>query len=370
MKSILTDFISVYLSNLRSLAAKISRSLFRFLSFQIGAGTSSVYIQGRDDLNLMSGAEFTIRERTSKLLNKFRLRQSSSRFALATGNKLRGGCFFRVKSLSMKEEKEIVRQKVREERQSLLETLEDWLETPLLILGFVWLALLVYELIWNLSPELELLGTVIWIIFIVDFVLKFTLAPDKTEYLKANWLTALALIVPALRVFRIFRVFRVLRAARAVRGVRLFRVLTSLNRGMKSLGASFNRRGFGYVVALTGIVVFAGAAGMLAFESDVEGGIKTYGDALWWTAMMITTIGSEYFPQTAEGRVLCFILALYGFAVFGYVTATLATFFVGRDAENKDSEIVGAEDINVLRAEIAALREEIKMLNNKDLSDA
>jgi voltage-gated potassium channel len=270
----------------------------------------------------------------------------------------------------MKEEKEIVRQKVREERQSLLETLEDWLETPLLILGFVWLALLIYELIWNLSPELELLGTVIWIIFIVDFVLKFTLAPDKTEYLKANWLTALALIVPALRVFRIFRVFRVLRAARAVRGVRLFRVLTSLNRGMKSLGASFNRRGFGYVVALTGIVVFAGAAGMLAFESDVEGGIKTYGDALWWTAMMITTIGSEYFPQTAEGRVLCFILALYGFAVFGYVTATLATFFVGRDAENKDSEIVGAEDINVLRAEIAALREEIKMLNNKDLSDA
>ncbi len=105
---------------------------------------------------------------------------------------------------------------------------------------------------------------------------------------------------------------------------------------------------------------------MLAFENEVEGGIKTYGDALWWTAMMITTIGSEYFPKTAEGRVLCFIIALYGFAVFGYVTATLATFFVGRDAENKESEIVGAEDINALRGEIALLREEIKSLNNKN----
>jgi voltage-gated potassium channel len=263
----------------------------------------------------------------------------------------------------MKEEKEIIQQKVKAERESLLETLEDWLETPLLILGFVWLGLLVYEFIWNLSPALELLGTIIWIIFIVDFVLKFTLAPKKIEYLKSNWLTALALVVPALRVFRIFRVFRVLRAARAVRGVRLFRVLTSLNRGMKSLGASFNRRGFGYVVALSVIVCFAGAAGMLAFENEVPNGIKTYTDALWWTAMLLTSIGSDYFPQTAEGRILCFILALYGFAVFGYVTATLATFFVGRDAENQESEIVGAEDVRALRAEIAALREEIKNLS-------
>lgn len=265
----------------------------------------------------------------------------------------------------MKVEKEIVREQVIEERQSLVEQLEGWLETPLLILGFVWLALLVYELIWNLSPALELLGTVIWIIFILDFALKFTLAPKKIEYLKTNWLTALSLIVPALRVFRIFRVFRVLQAARAARGLRLFRVLTSLNRGMKSLGASFGRRGFGYVVALSTIVCFAGAAGMLAFENEVPNGIKTYGDALWWTAMLLTSIGSEYFPQTVEGRVLCFIIALYGFAVFGYVTATLATFFVGRDAEDKDSEIVGAEDVKALQTEIAALRDEIRKLSEK-----
>lgn len=258
---------------------------------------------------------------------------------------------------------------INAERRSLIEQLENWLETPMLILGFAWLALLVYEFVWNLSPALELVGTIIWIIFILDFALKFLLAPDKTDYLKSNWLTALSLLVPALRVFRIFRVFRILRAARAARGIRLFRVLTSLNRGMKALGASFGRRGFGYVVALSVIVVFAGAAGMLAFENETEGGIKTYGDALWWTTMMITTIGSEYFPKTAEGRVLCFIIALYGFAVFGYVTATLATFFVGRDAENKESEIVGAEDINALRGEIAQLREEIKSLNNKNQSN-
>ena len=230
----------------------------------------------------------------------------------------------------------------------------------MLILGFVWLALLLYELTWSLTPVLELAGTIIWIIFIIDFTIRFSLAPDKTDYLKANWLTALALIVPALRVLRIFRAFRVLRAARAARGVRLFRVLSSLNRGMRSLGASFGRRGFGYVVALSLLVAFAGAAGMLALENEVEGGIKNYGEALWWTAMLLTSIGTDYFPQTAEGRILCFFLALYGFGIFGYVTATLATFFVGRDAENKESEIAGTEDMLTIRNEIALLRSDIK----------
>ena len=258
-----------------------------------------------------------------------------------------------------------IAERVKAERQGLITHLDDWLETPLLILGFVWLGLLVYELIWNLSPLLELFVTAIWVIFILDFVLKLSLAPDKTDYLKSNWLTALSLLVPALRVFRIFQAFRFLRFARTARGVRLFRVLTSINRGMKSLGASFSRRGFGYVVALSVIVCFAGAAGMLAFESDVPNGFKTYGDALWWTAMLLTSIGSDYFPRSAEGRVLCFIIALYGFAVFGYVTATLATFFVGRDAEAKDSEIVGAEDVRALKYEIGNLRDEIRGLSEK-----
>ncbi len=43
---------------------------------------------------------------------------------------------------------------------------------------------------------------------------------------------------------------------------------------MKSLGASFSRRGFGYVVALSVIVVFAGAAGMLAFEKKSRAELK------------------------------------------------------------------------------------------------
>ncbi len=165
-------------------------------------------------------------------------------------------------------------------------------------------------------------------------------------------------------MFRIFRVVRVLRAARATRGLRLLRVLSSLNRGMRALGRTMRRRGVGYVVVLTVIVILLGAAGMYAFESDLPngGGLKSYGEALWWTAMLLTSLGSEYWPRTAEGRVLCFILVLYGFAVFGYVTATIATLFVGRDAESDDAELAGAKSVEALPEEIAALRKDVQGL--------
>ncbi|HWQ34705.1 MAG TPA: potassium channel family protein [Blastocatellia bacterium] len=253
-------------------------------------------------------------------------------------------------------------QQLERERSEILEQLDAWLETPMLVLGLAWLALLILDLTRGLSPLLETLSTVIWIIFILDFALKFTLAPHKLAWLKSNWLTAIALAVPALRVFRVVRVVRLLRVARAARGLRLVRVISSLNRGMHALGATMSRRGFGYVTALTLIVTLAGAAGMYAFENSTPDGrgLNSYGTALWWTAMIMTTMGSEYWPQTPEGRVLCFILALYAFAVFGYVTATLATFFIGRDAENDQAELAGAKSIEALRAEIAALRAEIR----------
>ena len=255
------------------------------------------------------------------------------------------------------------------ERYELLQRLEDWLETPMLILAFVWLALLVGELILGENLAFEVIGTVIWIIFILHFAVEFTLAPRKAAYLRSNWLTALSLLVPALRILRIFRVVGLLRLARVGRGLRLFRVVSSLNRGMRALRATLERRGFGYVILLTILVVFAGAAGMYAFENEVPGGFDNYGEALWWTAMVMTTMGSEYWPQSLEGRVLCYLLALYAFAIFGYVTATLATFFVGRDAESTEAELAGAEELAALRQELRALREEIRTLSMRSTGE-
>jgi voltage-gated potassium channel len=224
-------------------------------------------------------------------------------------------------------------------RWQLLRQLEHMLEIPMIVLGFAWLALLVFELTGRLPSAWERVGTAIWILFVADFAMELIIAPAKRQFLGKNWLAAVSLAIPALRVFRLARAIRLLRMTRAVRAVRFARVLTGLNRGLRSLRATMRRRGLGYVLGFTALVAFAGAAGMYAFEHD-EGqqvGFDSYGASLWWTLMLLTSMGSEYWPRSGAGRALCFLLSVYGFAVFGYITAALASYFVGRDVEIKES---------------------------------
>ena len=247
-------------------------------------------------------------------------------------------------------------------RWATLDQLDEWLELPMIVLSMAWLCIVIWELLSGSSALLETLGTAIWIIFLAEFAIRLALAPDKLPFFKSNWITVLALAVPALRMFRFLNF---LRAARALRGFRLVRIVGAANRSMNALRKSLARRGFGYVAGLTLLVLGLGAAGMLSFEpaAEVPGGFTSYGDALWWTAMLLTSLGSQFWPVTTEGRVLTVLLSLYGFATFGYITATFASFFVGRDAETRSGPIAGSGEIARLTAEVRALRDELAPRN-------
>ena len=243
-------------------------------------------------------------------------------------------------------------------RWRVLRDLEGWLEPPMLLLSLAWLGIVVWELVSGTTALIETVGTLIWVIFILEFLLRLTLAPDKSQFIRSSWLTIVALVVPA---FRLLRVFTFLRAARALRGLRLVRIVGTANRSMNALKATLQRRGFGYVVGLTILVIALGGAGMLSFEpsGEVAGGFEDYGHALWWTGMLVAGIGTEFWPATTEGRVLAALLAIYGLAVFGYIAATFASFFIGRDAADKKGGLAGGGDIARLRREIQALRLEL-----------
>jgi voltage-gated potassium channel len=247
------------------------------------------------------------------------------------------------------------------ERWAVLHDLEDWLETPMLVLSFLWLVLVLVELVWTTSGLFTFLGTVIWVIFIAEFLFRFALAPRKLAFLRQNPVTIVALIAPA------FRFLRALRVLRLASGLRLVRIVGTANRGMAALRRSFDRRGLGYILATTAVMILLGAAGMLAFEParEVPGGFEGYADALWLTAMLVSTMGSDFWPATAEGRVLALLLAIWGLAVFGYISASLATYFIGRDAASEEGEISGADQIAALRRDIAALRDDIRRLDRR-----
>lgn len=258
-----------------------------------------------------------------------------------------------------------MKNKEKIKRYRWLVAVSQWTEIPLIILGIAWLALLVVELIWQLTPLLQTTVSVIWVIFIIDFLLKFVLAPVKWVFLRKNLLTIVSLFIPALRVFRVFAGLRALRSIGFIRSIRVIRVIASINRGMRVLGRTLERRAFGYVLLLTLMICFVGAAAMFAFEKE-SGAFENYWDALWWTAMLLTTIASEYWPKTPEGKTLAFLIGLYSLGVLGYLTAMLASFFIGQDATDKKGEIAGSKQVSEMAREMKLLREELRKLKRQD----
>ena len=234
------------------------------------------------------------------------------------------------------------REALRQERWALLARLHGALDPVFVVLSAVWIALLIVELAGDGLPRsLEILVWVIWALFIAEFAVGLLIAPERLQYVRTRWLTALSLVLPAFRILRLATAFRVFRAARLVRSVGLLRIATTVNRGLGALGQTARRRGLPYVLAATSIVVAVGAAGMAWFESptavaelggsqSARDGFADYGDALWWTLYVMTT-GAPIDPVTAEGRLLGWLLSLYGLAMFGYLTAILASHFVDRD---------------------------------------
>ena len=226
---------------------------------------------------------------------------------------------------------------LRRERWKLTARLVRGLDRPMLLLSVVWSVLLVVEFTRGLSPWLQTLNDVIWGAFVAQFAVEFATAPSNRVYLRKRWVTAVSLALPAVRLLRLVRIVRVARLAGTVRGIRLARLLSTVNRGMRMLSLGFRRRGLGYLIVLTTLVAITGAAGMYRFELDAPdgAGFPDYGTSLWWTAMLLTTMGSDYWPRTPEGRLLCLLLAVYAFAVFGYVTAAIAAYFVDRDKNER-----------------------------------
>ncbi len=170
----------------------------------------------------------------------------------------------------------------------------------------------------------------IWAVFIAEFAIRILIAMDRVRFIRANRLTVIALAVPA---FRLLRFVAVLRAAALFRGLSLARIVTGLNRGMRSWRRMLRARRPKFVALFSSVAGVVGAAGISALEHQVNPALATHGDALWWSGMMLITPGSSSWPVTGAGRILPFPLGLYAFPVFGYVTAALASILVERTAE-------------------------------------
>ena len=112
--------------------------------------------------------------------------------------------------------------------------------------------------------------------------------------------------------------------------------------GLKRARALFAHHGLQFVVFTVSAIVFAGAGLEVYFERNAVGptAIHSYGDALWWAIVTVTTVGyGDKIPATGAGRVVATGLMLTGIGLVGALTATIASFFVQEQHSAELAEI-------------------------------
>lgn len=199
-------------------------------------------------------------------------------------------------------------------------------------------------IIWTGAPSLlidvlAMANVVLWITFVADLVIRAVLSGKPGSYILRHPIDVLLVALPMLRPLRILRVFTALQM--------LIRQGGRVSIGRTLAGAA----------GATLLLMLIAAIAILDAERGQPGSnIETFGDALWWSGVTVTTVGyGDVFPVTSLGRAVAFGVMLVGVSMIGVVTASIAAWFVGR-SEEVESDLIA--EIRALREDVAALRSE------------
>lgn len=203
---------------------------------------------------------------------------------------------------------------------------------------FVWSARVAFrdEIPGAVRATLLTIQGFIWLAFIVDIVIRLTIAPQKWTFLRTHPLDVLAVFIPAARPLKILAVF--------TSGT----MLASRKGAVKSTQA---------ILISVVLLLWIGAVSILEAERDAVGAqITNFGDALWWALVTMTTVGyGDFAPITVEGRLVATVLMLLGIALIGVITASVAAWFVAlTEGEEEDRDAVTRTQLLGRLAELEA----------------
>ena len=199
----------------------------------------------------------------------------------------------------------------------------------LMLLGFAYLGIYAFEVLVEPDEQtvilLENSLSFIYFIFLIDLLSRaFVALPEFKElagwieFIKHNWLSIIAVVVPFFRTLRVLRVLLVLRG---------------LSPYLKSRASKV-----GLIIGVTlPLTLFSSALSIFEAERYAEGSnITSFGDAIWWSVVSVTTVGyGDSFPVTTEGRYVAAFLMFIGIGLFSSITALIAAWVVEGNRKTK-----------------------------------
>lgn len=195
-------------------------------------------------------------------------------------------------------------------------------EIPLILLALAFLVAYAWPVLdpridSGLKGFLAVISWAVWAAFAADLLIRLALADDRRTYALRHWYDVALVALPLLRPLRLLRLLA------------LVRILD------RSASSNLAGRVLVYVSGAAALAVGLGALAVLDAERKApEANITTFGDALWWACTTVTTVGyGDRFPVTVEGRLVAVALMLVGIGLVGAVTGAVATWILGRVAQ-------------------------------------
>jgi voltage-gated potassium channel len=126
----------------------------------------------------------------------------------------------------------------------------------------------------------------------------------------------------------------------------------------------------GRVVIIAGSVLVVCSAVAYRAEHPTNPGFATFGDALWWGIVTLTTVGyGDIVPKTSAGRFCGVIIMITGVAVLGVLAGSLASFFrlspAESASESTSDENVSVTSMRALTLEVARLADQVAELSRQ-----
>jgi len=193
------------------------------------------------------------------------------------------------------------------------------------------------------------------VILFADFIYNISRKEDKWSFIKKNWTDIIA--------FMPIYAFRIFRFARFIRILRLLKVFALFRRYLRGL---FNFLLETHVDQAIGILLFAILCGTLLFyntEWGINPFVKSLADSLWHTITTIMAGDVVITPQTFYGKLITSFLMFVGITFFGFLTASLASWFVKNPEEERelhDTIALIEERLDELQREIRELKKIIE----------
>ena len=151
-----------------------------------------------------------------------------------------------------------------------------------------------------------------WIAFAADLLFGVYKSSDKAFFLKKHPLEILAVVLPFLRPLRLLRFISF--------GTLVFE---KVNLG-KSIAITIK-----VLVTALFLTYLAGIEITMAERGKPGATIESVGDGFWWAITTLTTVGyGDIYPTTTEGRFIAVGLMVSGICVLGFISATVAAWFV------------------------------------------